>query len=74
MQRPTAVKRLLNTWKKQKGKRLDCRVNANIIKESTYYMVAKVTMKFENFTKTDIETLTREGDSWKVSSSVNVYK
>ncbi|WP_433901139.1 hypothetical protein [Sphingobacterium puteale] len=60
--------------KKEKGKRLDCGVNANIIKESIYYMVAKVTMKFENFTKTDLVILTREGDSWKVSSSVNTYK
>ncbi|ULT26935.1 nuclear transport factor 2 family protein [Sphingobacterium sp. E70] len=37
-------------------------------------MIAKVTMKFENFTMTDLVTLVREGDSWKVSKSINSYK
>ncbi|ULT26885.1 nuclear transport factor 2 family protein [Sphingobacterium sp. E70] len=37
-------------------------------------MVAKVTLKFENFTKTDFVTLVREGNNWKVTSSVNSYK
>ncbi len=37
-------------------------------------MVAKVTLKFGNFTKTDLVTLVRDGDSWQISSSVNSYK
>jgi len=36
--------------------------------------VAKVTLKFENFTKTDLVTLEREGSGWKVSKSINSYK
>jgi len=60
--------------KKQKGEKLNCAVTTDIIEESADYMVAKVTLKFENFTKTDLVTLVREGNNWKVSSSVNAYK
>ncbi|MCS4228874.1 nuclear transport factor 2 family protein [Sphingobacterium sp. BIGb0165] len=60
--------------KKQKGEKLNCTVNTDIIEESGDYMVAKVTMKFENFTKTDLVTLVREGNEWKVSKSINSYK
>jgi len=61
-------------FKKQKGEKLNCTVSTNIIEESANYMVAKVTLKFENFTKTDLVTLMREGNDWKVSKSINSYK
>ncbi|WP_425275600.1 nuclear transport factor 2 family protein [Sphingobacterium detergens] len=60
--------------KKQKGERLNCTVSAYILEESADYMVAKVTLKFEDFTKTDLVTLAREGNVWKVSKSINSYK
>ena len=60
--------------KKQKGEKLNCTVSTDIIEESADYMVAKVTLKFENFTETDFVTLVREGNNWKVTSSVNSYK
>ncbi|GAA4168383.1 hypothetical protein GCM10022218_03180 [Sphingobacterium ginsenosidimutans] len=60
--------------KKQKGERLNCTVSAYILEESADYMVAKVTLKFENFTKTDLVTLVQEGNSWKVSNSINSHK
>ncbi|GAA4168471.1 nuclear transport factor 2 family protein [Sphingobacterium ginsenosidimutans] len=60
--------------KKQKGEKLNCTVSTDIIEESADYRVAKVTLKFENFTKTDLVTLVREGNNWKVTSSVNSYK
>ncbi|WP_398453374.1 hypothetical protein AB3466_17885 [Sphingobacterium thalpophilum] len=61
-------------FKKQKGEKLDCKVATDILEESADYMVAKVTLKFENFTKTDLVTLVREGESWKVSRSINAYR
>jgi len=61
-------------FKKQKGEKLNCAVSTDIIEESADYMVAKVTLKFENFTKTDLVTLVREGNNWKVSKSINSYK
>ncbi|WP_343321547.1 nuclear transport factor 2 family protein [Sphingobacterium multivorum] len=67
----SAVVKLL---KKQKGEKLNCTVSTDIIEESADYMLAKVTLKFENFTKTDLVTLEREGNDWKVSKSINSYK
>ncbi|WP_336827910.1 nuclear transport factor 2 family protein [Sphingobacterium multivorum] len=67
----SAVVKLL---KKQKGEKLNCTVSTDIIEESADYMVAKVTLKFENFTKTDLVTLERMGNDWKVSKSINSYK
>ncbi|QQT52108.1 nuclear transport factor 2 family protein [Sphingobacterium multivorum] len=67
----SAVVKLL---KKQKGEKLNCTVNTDILEESADYMVAKVTLKFENFTKTDLITLERVGNDWKVSKSINSYK
>jgi len=65
---------VVKSLKKQKGERLNCAVSTDIIEESADYMVAKVTLKFESFTKTDLVTLEREGNSWKVSKSINSYK
>jgi len=60
--------------KKQKGEKLNCTVTSDIIEESADFIVAKVTLAFEEFTKTDLVTLVREGNSWKVSKSINSYK
>ncbi|WP_425501166.1 nuclear transport factor 2 family protein [Sphingobacterium prati] len=65
---------VIKSLKKQKGERLNCKVKTDIIEESADYMVAKVTLKFEDFTKTDLVTLVREGNEWKVSASINSYK
>ena len=67
----SAIVKLL---KKQKGEKLNCAVSTDIIEESADYMVAKVTLKFENFTKIDLVTLERKGNDWKVSKSINSYK
>ena len=65
---------VVKSLKKQKGENMNCEVSTDIIEESADYMVAKVTMKFENFRKTDLVTLEREGNNWKVSKSINSYK
>jgi hypothetical protein len=65
---------VVKSLKKQKGEKLNCTVSTGIIEESADYMVAKVTLKFENFTKTDLVTLERVGNDWKVSKSINSYK
>ena len=65
---------VVKSLKKQKGEKLNCTVNTDILEESADYMVAKVTLKFENFTKTDLVTLERVGSDWKVSKSINTYR
>ncbi|MFD2902313.1 nuclear transport factor 2 family protein [Sphingobacterium anhuiense] len=53
--------------KKQKGEQLNFKTGTTIVRESGDYMIAKVTMQFENFTKTDLVTLFNDSDNWKVS-------
>jgi len=65
---------VVKSLKKQKGEKLNCKVSTDILEESADYMVAKVTLKFENFTKTDLVTLESVGNDWKVSKSINSYK
>ncbi|WP_313531699.1 nuclear transport factor 2 family protein [Sphingobacterium multivorum] len=65
---------VVKSLKKQKGEKLNCTVSTDIIEESADYMVAKVTLKFENFIKTDLVTLERVGNDWKVARSINSYK
>ncbi|MFA4976829.1 MAG: nuclear transport factor 2 family protein [Sphingobacterium sp.] len=64
---------VIKSLKKQKGEKLNCTVITDILEESADYMVAKVTLKFENFTKTDLVTLVHVGNDWKVSKSINSY-
>ncbi|WP_293936804.1 nuclear transport factor 2 family protein [Sphingobacterium sp. UBA5996] len=66
--------KVVKSLKKQKGEKLNCTVSTDIIEESADFMVAKVTLKFENFTKTDLVTLERVDNDWKVSKSINSYK
>ncbi|MGJ1410170.1 nuclear transport factor 2 family protein [Sphingobacterium thalpophilum] len=65
---------VVKSLEKQKGEKLNCTVSTDILEESADYMVAKVTLKFEKFTKTDLVTLERVGTDWKVSKSINSYK
>jgi len=65
---------VVKSLKKQKGEHLNCAVSTDILEKSADYMVAKVTLKFENFTKTDLVTLEGVGNDWKVSKSINSYK
>jgi hypothetical protein len=60
--------------KKQKGEQLNCKSSTSIVQESADYMIAKVTMQFEGFTKTDLVTLVNDGGNWKISQSINSYK
>nr|WP_315400691.1 nuclear transport factor 2 family protein [uncultured Sphingobacterium sp.] len=65
---------VINFLKKQKGEKLNCKTTTLILEQSAHYMVAKVTMQFENFTKTDLVTLVNDGGVWKVSKSINCYQ
>ncbi|MEN5059012.1 nuclear transport factor 2 family protein [Sphingobacterium kitahiroshimense] len=65
---------VISFLKKQKGEQLNCKTNTTIVQESADYMIAKVTMQFEGFTKSDLVTLVNDGGSWKVSQSINSYK
>ncbi len=65
---------VISFLKKQKGEKLNCSTHTEVLEESENYMVARITMKFDNFVKTDVVTLVNESGIWKVASSVNSYK
>ena len=65
---------VISFLKKQKGEQLNCKTSTTIVQESADYMIAKVTMQFEGFTKTDLVTLVNDEGNWKVSQSINSYK
>ncbi|MCS3552687.1 MULTISPECIES: nuclear transport factor 2 family protein [unclassified Sphingobacterium] len=65
---------VISFLKKQKGEQLNCKTSTTIVQESADYMIAKVTMQFEGFTKTDLVTLVNDEGNWKVFQSINSYK
>jgi hypothetical protein len=65
---------VISFLKKQKGEQLNCKTSTTIVQESADYMIAKITMQFEGFTKTDLVTLVNDGGNWKVSQSINSYQ
>ena len=65
---------VISFLKKQKGEQLNCKTSITIVEQSSGYMLAKVTMQFDGFTKTDLVTLVNDGGNWKVSQSINSYK
>ncbi|GEM63557.1 hypothetical protein SF1_15390 [Sphingobacterium faecium NBRC 15299] len=65
---------VISFLKKQKGAQLNCKTSTTIEQESDDYMLAKVTMQFDGFTKTDLVKLVNDGGNWKVSQSINSYK
>ncbi|MDR6737057.1 nuclear transport factor 2 family protein [Sphingobacterium sp. 2149] len=65
---------IIEFLKKQKGIKLNCRTTTQIVEELPDYAIAKVTMQFDDFAKTDLITLVKENGTWKISKSVNSYK
>jgi len=65
---------VISFLKKQKGEQFNCKTSTSIVQESADYMIAKITMQFEGFIKTDLVTLVNDGGNWKISQSINSYK
>jgi len=65
---------IVSFLKKQEGEQLNCKTITTIVQESVDYMIAKVILQFENFTKTDLVTFVNDGGNCKVSQSINSYK
>lgn len=59
--------------KANKGLKYDCETTHEILDECGNACMAKVTMKFKNFTRVDYITLNRNEESWKVSKVVTTY-
>ncbi|CDS96801.1 MULTISPECIES: nuclear transport factor 2 family protein [Sphingobacterium] len=65
---------IINFLKKQRGEKLNCITSYQVLEQCPNSMIAKVTLKFENFTMTDLVTLINEDGAWKVLTSVHTYQ
>jgi hypothetical protein len=60
--------------KGQKNVKQNCNTSYAVMEQSDDYAVAKVEMKYREFTKIDYVTLSKEGADWKVNQVVTTYK
>ncbi|WON95147.1 MULTISPECIES: nuclear transport factor 2 family protein [unclassified Sphingobacterium] len=65
---------LIKSLKKQQGEILNCKTHIKIVEKSADYMVAKIVLKFDGFSMTDLVTLVYENGGWQVSKSVHSYQ
>lgn len=56
-----------------KGLKYDCNTTYEVTEQYGDVYRAKITMKFENFTRVDYVTLTQFKDSWRVSQVTTTY-
>lgn len=54
--------------------KFDCETSYEVLDQTGNTAVAKTTMKFENFTRVDILSLTQSKDGWKINKVVTSYK
>lgn len=60
--------------KGQQNVKQNCSTSYTVLEQSGDYSVAKVEMKYRDFTKIDYVTLSREGADWKVNQVVTTYE
>jgi hypothetical protein len=63
----------LGFLKANKGVKYNCSTDYEILDQAGKTSVAKVSMKFENFTRVDYITMVQSADGWKVSKVVTTY-
>jgi len=59
--------------KSQKGYKQNCQSDYSILEKNDNCAIAKITLQYQNFTKTEYVTICSDGDSWKVSQVVTSY-
>lgn len=65
---------VINFIKKHKHIKQDCITNYAIIEQSATCLIAKVEMKYFEFTRVDYLTLGPEGKKWKVNQVLTTFK
>ncbi|SEM00610.1 Putative lumazine-binding [Olivibacter domesticus] len=65
---------IIGFLKGQKNVKQNCSATYTVMEQSDDYSIAKVEMKYRDFTKVDYVTLSKEGADWKVNQVVTTYK
>lgn len=56
------------------GVKYDCNTAVEMIEESNGFSIAKVTLTFDHFTRTDYVSLTEDASGWKVKEVNSVFQ
>lgn len=65
---------VINLLKAQHGEKLNCRVQMRIVEKSTDSVIAKITLKFNNFNMVDLVTIVYDDGAWKVCKSIHSFQ
>lgn len=65
---------VVNHLKVQRGEKLNCKVTTRIVEKSTDYIIAKITLKFNNFNMVDLVTIVYDDGAWKVCKSIHSFQ
>ncbi|WP_333864801.1 nuclear transport factor 2 family protein [Sphingobacterium sp.] len=65
---------VIESLRKQRGEIMNCKTNIRIVEKSADYMIAKIVLKFDSFSMTDLVTLVYEDGMWQVSKSIHSYQ
>jgi hypothetical protein len=60
--------------KGQQNVKQDCSTTYTVMEQSGNYSLAKVEIKYRDFSKVDYVTLSKEGADWKINQVVTTYK
>jgi hypothetical protein len=65
---------VIESLKKHQGEIMNCKTNIKIVERSSDYMIAKIVLKFNSFSMTDLVTLVYDNGIWQVSKSIHSYQ
>ncbi|MDR0266425.1 MAG: nuclear transport factor 2 family protein [Sphingobacterium sp.] len=65
---------VIESLKKQQGEIMNCKTSIKIVEKSAAYMIAKIVLKFDSFSMTDLVTLVYDNGIWQVSKSIHSYQ
>ena len=65
---------LVNYLKSHKGLSQNCQSTYTIVEKNDNCVIARIEMKYENFTKIECITLCNENQEWKINQIVESYK
>lgn len=64
---------ILNFYNESKGHEQNCVIRTSFVNRSATVTIARVDMKYENFVRSNYVTLSRVGNSWKITNVYSVF-
>ncbi|WP_392469327.1 nuclear transport factor 2 family protein [Sphingobacterium cellulitidis] len=73
-QAPLSKSSYIKQIKGQKGVTFNCDSNYQIVEKAGKYSLAKVTLNFSNFKRTDYLTMVQDNEGWKITEVNSVFE